>query len=242
MAFPDAIRCGQHEATCTYGPALPLTQMRCRKCGISINTYEDGGISSDRRSKHEDTCRGSDVANRTCLGCGKIYSGDRAHHSRAIHEADCRRRKFENALKEWFFVTKQGEPPSAPTPEPQQSLWICKCWYVVSSRSCRDLKNQHFKTCRGSYEANVRCKKCGHSFETVEQRSSHEPTCAGPPAAKKQRTSQGSLEYFKLRAKLITDSYNSQQQNADKPSDGFEVEPETTAAKRRRTIAVPGRG
>ena len=67
MEFKDfnLRRVSSHEIACFAPRAVPST-IQCRKCGIWLQ-----GWRTDR-GKHEKRCRGSDLANRTCVTCGRV--------------------------------------------------------------------------------------------------------------------------------------------------------------------------
>ena len=133
-----------HEAVCGYGPALPMDSIRCRKCLIEIPMKR--GIDTFERRRHENMCRGSDLANRTCALCKKVFeAGPTAHQRRAIHEENCRNKLFDDQFRQWFEGNKEGPEPVPPALPADAEMWVCKCWYVVRSKHVKDLKSRHLK-------------------------------------------------------------------------------------------------
>ena len=66
-SFPSAAlrahknRCQRPEAEWVY----PRGQLPCRKCRKGVPTTE--------RARHEKFCRGSEIANKTCIKCGRFF-------------------------------------------------------------------------------------------------------------------------------------------------------------------------
>ena len=70
---------------------IPLGFDKCRKCKQLLRRPE--GSTKNRRAQHESECRGSDLLNRTCGKCGKVFEPEDnpANLCRTMlkHEAKC---------------------------------------------------------------------------------------------------------------------------------------------------------
>ena len=92
-----------HVRHCTStAAAIPAGKDQCRKCGVLIK--------QGTRSIHEAVCRGSDLANRTCSKCGKVFPAPVEGQSckpMHNHEARCDGRSPEQVREEYLAAARR---------------------------------------------------------------------------------------------------------------------------------------
>ena len=162
----DGRRCAMHETACggtgVEGLGYP-GYMKCRRCAKMLGSGDENPrLLMQTRRRHENVCLGSDLANKTCRGCGEIFDGEDPMATRKRHEMKCKE------FKE-LGITDGG-------------TWKCKCGYVAQGNSVGRARQVHEEKCTGNRTKNRTCQKCGYveddRYEFVQW--GHMRQCPGP--------------------------------------------------------------
>ncbi len=99
-----------HYRQCSaVGRAIPAGQAKCRLCSC--------WVTANRRSSHESWCRGTEIANRRCEKCGRLFPPpprpDQVCRARDAHESGCDGMNTQTA-EEAAALVIAPPPPLAP--------------------------------------------------------------------------------------------------------------------------------